>query len=216
MTAQQVQLLLQAINAAGTRSELVRRTADLVDAMPSIAGDPEAQQQAIEGCLALLRSNNPGAALLAVRGLIGCGPAAVEPLLNSIDEHDYGARAWAVRALAALQDPRGLPVLQRAVDQDIGPSVRQAAAHGLGRLQFSAEQRPDGLLQCLESLETGLEDNEWSVRYAAVVSLQALMDGTLAPEMRARINGLLQERRSGDDTLAVRLRALHALERLVA
>ena len=42
------------------------------------------------------------------------------------------------------------------------------------------------------------------------------MDGTLAPEMRARINGLLQERRSGDDTLAVRLRALHALERLVA
>ena len=40
-----------------------------------------------------------------------------------------------VRALSAIQDPRGLAVLQRAVANDIGPSVRQAAAYGLGRLQ---------------------------------------------------------------------------------
>ena len=87
---------------------------------------------------------------------------------------------------------------------------------GIGRLKFSSEQRPDGLLHCLERLDTSLKESEWTVQYAAVVSLQALMTGTLAPESGGRISRLLQERRAGDDTLVVRLRALHALERLVA
>ena len=81
---------------------------------------------------------------------------------------------------------------------------------GIGRLKFSSEQRPDGLHNCLKKLDTSLQDSEWTVRYAAVVSLQALMTGTLAPESGGRISRLLQERRSGDDTLVVRLRALHA------
>ena len=113
--------------------------------------------------------------------------------MNSIDEHDDGTRAWVVRAPANLQPPRGIE-----------------------RLKLSSEQRPDGLLHCLERLDTSLKDSEWTVQYAAVVSLQALMTGTLAPESGGRISRLLQERRSGDDTLVVRLRALHALERLVA
>ena len=42
----------------------------------------------------------PGAALAAVDGLIAIGPEAVPPLLGTLDARNYGARAWAVRALA--------------------------------------------------------------------------------------------------------------------
>lgn len=206
--------LLRAINGAASRDELVRCTRELVKTMPALAHDPPSQQRAIACCLELLRSNNPGAALLAVKGLVDCGAVAVEPLLNSIDERDYGARAWAVRALAALGDRRGLAVLRRAVAQDIGPSVRQAAAHGLGRLTFSADERSQGQLECLESLETGLEDEEWAVRYASVVALQTLLNAGLEPELRRRVTTLLERRRDTDDTLVVRLRALQALEQL--
>ena len=144
-------------------------SAQLVALMPQLSEEPPLQAQAIDCCIDLLKANNPAAALQALRGLICCGAAAVEPLLNSLDERNYGARAWTVRALSAIQDPRGLEVLQRAVANDIGPSVRQAAAYGLGRLQGHDE---NVLRPCMESLELACSDSEWSVRYAAVAALE--------------------------------------------
>ena len=147
--------------------------------------------------------------------MIDCGAAAVEPLLNSLDERDYGSRAWTVRALSALQDPRGLSVLQRAVANDIGPSVRQAAAYGLGRLQGNDESL---LRQCLNSLELACSDSEWSVRYAGVAALEQRLQQSLPTELDNRARALLLQRSQQDldDTLVLRLRALLALERLAA
>ena len=206
---------LQAIDQAATRQALAGASAQLVALMPQLSSEPELQGQAISCCIDLLKANNPAAALQALRGLIGCGAAAVEPLLNSLDERNYGARAWTVRALSAIQDPRGLAVLQRAVAHDIGPSVRQAAAYGLGRLQGDERNL---LEQCLISLKLACSDSEWSVRYAAVAALEQRLQQGLPTELESEAQALLRlrSRQDMDDTLVVRLRALLALERLAA
>ena len=210
-----LQTQLQAIEQAATRQQLANASAELVALMPQLSSEPELQGQAISCCIDLLKANNPAAALQALRGLIGCGAAAVEPLLNSQDERNYGARAWTVRALSAIQDPRGLAVLQRAVANDIGPSVRQAAAYGLGRLQGDNQIM---LRQCLESLQLACTDSEWSVRYAAVAALEQRLQQGLPSDLDQQARSLLQQRsqQDMDDTLVVRLRALLALERLAA
>jgi len=206
---------LQAIDQAATRQALAGASAQLVALMPQLSSEPELQGQAISCCIDLLKANNPAAALQALRGLIGCGAAAVEPLLNSLDERNYGARAWTVRALSAIQDPRGLAVLQRAVAHDIGPSVRQAAAYGLGRLRGDERNL---LEQCLISLKLACSDSEWSVRYAAVAALEQRLQQGLPTELESEAQALLRlrSRQDMDDTLVVRLRALLALERLAA
>ncbi len=213
--AEALQTQLLAIEQAATRQALADASAQLVALMPQLGSEPELQGQAISCCIDLLKANNPAAALQALRGLIGCGAAAVEPLLNSLDERNYGARAWTVRALSAIQDPRGLEVLQRAVANDIGPSVRQAAAYGLGRLQGHDE---NVLRPCMESLELACSDSEWSVRYAAVAALEQRLQQGLPCDLERQARALLQHRsqQDMDDTLVVRLRALLALERLAA
>ena len=213
--AEALQTQLLAIEQAATRQALADASAQLVALMPQLGREPELQGQAISCCIDLLKANNPAAALQALRGLIGCGAAAVEPLLNSRDELNYGARAWTVRALSAIQDPRGLEVLQRAVANDIGPSVRQAAAYGLGRLQGHDE---NVLRPCMESLELACSDSEWSVRYAAVAALEQRLQQGLPCDLERQARALLQHRsqQDMDDTLVVRLRALLALERLAA
>ena len=106
-------------------------------------------------------------------------------------------------------------MLQRAVANDIGPSVRQAAAYGLGRLQG---QNQSMLRQCLESLELACSDSEWSVRYAAVAALEQRLQQGLPSDLDQQARSLLLQRsqQDMDDTLVVRLRALLALERLAA
>jgi phycocyanobilin lyase beta subunit len=210
-----LQTKLEAIEQAATRQQLANASAQLVALMPQLSEEPPLQAQAIDCCIDLLKANNPAAALQALRGLIGCGSAAVEPLLNSLDERNYGARAWTVRALSAIQDPRGLEVLQRAVANDIGPSVRQAAAYGLGRLQGHDENL---LRPCMNSLELACSDSEWSVRYAAVAALEQRLQQGLPSDLAPQARALLRHRsqQEMDDTLVVRLRALLALERLAA
>jgi phycocyanobilin lyase beta subunit len=168
----------------------------------------------------VLGFNNPGAAVAAVDGLIAIGPAAVGPLLANLDAHNYGARAWAVRALAGIGDPRGLEVLEDALATDVGPSVRRAAARGLGalRLESLAEQEREGIRQrCLEALEAGRSDGEWVVRYAVAVGFEglALPLAPPHPHRRRAVAGLSRLRQpEQEETLVVRLRAGVALKRL--
>ena len=130
---------IRAFERAGSAEELVAATRRLTDCDDPLATVPQLVQ--------VLGFNNPGAAVAAVDGLIAIGPAAVGPLLANLDAHNYGARAWAVRALAGIGDPRGLDVLEDALATDVGPSVRRAAASGLGalRLESLAEQEREGI-----------------------------------------------------------------------
>jgi phycocyanobilin lyase subunit beta len=132
-------------------------------------------EAAIPTLIDVLKYNNPGAAVAAVDGLIEIGEVTVPYILEQLDGYNYGARAWATRALAGIGDPRALDLLLDAARNDFSLSVRRAAAKGLGGLRW--EQIPDTTAKSaqkdvLETLLQVSQDPEWVVRYAAVVGLE--------------------------------------------
>ncbi len=134
--------------------------------------------------IAVLGYNNPGAAVAAVAGLIQIGKPAVRPLLDLLDGYNYGARAWALRALAGIGDPQALDLLLDAAQNDFALSVRRAAARGLGTLDWDelppAEIAP-AQARAIETLVALSQDHEWIVRYAAISGLQALAIASAVP-----------------------------------
>lgn len=215
--------LLQATRALADR--LVNgRDAAAASASEGVAipVDADGEEAAIRCLVEVLGFNNPGAAVAAVDGLIAAGEAAVDPLLQRLDPRNYGARAWAVRALAGIGDIRGLDLLEEALASDVGPSVRRAAACGLGNLRLQTitdGERPQVRARALEALVAGGRDGEWVVRYAVAVGLEALVarmeplpaERALALET---LESLAQAER--EDTPVVRLRARLAHGRLLS
>ncbi len=135
-------------------------------------------EKAIPVLIEALGYNNPGAAVAAVEGLINLGDASVPYLLQQIDGYNYGARAWATRALAGIGHPSALDHLQEAALTDFSMSVRRSAAKGLGYIgwsKLSGSEAAEGQKQATEALFKVLDDPEWVVRYAAVVGLQNLV-----------------------------------------
>jgi protein-tyrosine-phosphatase len=166
--------LIQAVEQANSAEALQAASAALAS---HLAAQPSPAPRAVTALVQVLGFNNPGAAVAAVDGLIACGEAAVEPLLANLDAHNYGARAWAVRALAGIGDVRGLELLEQALSGDIGPSVRRAAARGLGQLRCGAletQERQRIQRRALGALSKAASDGEWVVRYAVVVGLESL------------------------------------------
>jgi phycocyanobilin lyase beta subunit len=207
--------LIRAVEEAGSAEAMLLATVRLAEA----AGQcPE--QAAVDCLVGVLGFNNPGAAVAAVEGLIRLGEVAVAPLLSQLDPRNYGARAWAVRALAGIGDVRGLELLEEALATDVGPSVRRAAACGLGQLRLDGlpPGQRDGLRnRCLEALVAGQADGEWVVRYAVVVGLERL-----AGQLEGHADGLNRARATlvgladpGQEAVpVVRLRAERALASL--
>ena len=213
--------LIQAVEQADTATALLAATSRLASHLAG--GDPPAPA-AIAALVQVLGFNNPGAAVAAVDGLIACGEAAVAPLLDNLDAHNYGARAWAVRALAGLGDVRGLELLEQALAGDIGPSVRRAAARGLGQLRcgtLPAQERREVQERALAALEAAAGDSEWVVRYAVVVGLESLAldlaaeTGGSEGDLRERaLQSLTLLSQPDQDPTVVRLRAHQSLGRL--
>jgi len=204
--------LISAVHNASSAIELLQATARL-----AASGDAAAAPTLVE----VLGFNNPGAAVAAVDGLIAIGQPAVDQLLQ-LDPRNYGARAWAVRALAGIGDVRGLELLIDALLTDVGPSVRRAAAKGLGSLQVAAlpaDERNSIEQRCLDALVEARSDGEWVVRYAVAVGLEGLAlgsgwalghsrHGSTCTSLRQLSDAALEE------ATVVRLRAALALNRL--
>lgn len=187
----------------------------LVESVQTLAA--RQSQEAIPTLIAVLGYNNPGAAVAAVDGLIGLGEAAVMPLLEQLDDYNYGARAYSIRALAAIADPRALEVLVTAAATDFAPSVRRAAAKGLGNLDWhklKPEQVKEAQAKALHTLMQVSQDPEWAIRYAAVVGLQAL--AVSATSTTGQIQNCLEQMLSSEADLAVRSRILRAQQLLQA
>ena len=226
--------LVEAVRRADSALGLLQATQAL-----AAAGHPDGAACLVE----VLGFNNPGAAVAAVDGLIAIGVPAVDTILANLDGFNYGARAWTVRALAGIGDVRGLDVLEDALGRDIGPSVRRAAARGLGQLNLeplAASERRSIAERCLQALVAGCSDGEWVVRYAVAVGLEALAPALIpalapalaparapgAPLIGNSANGepvsrLLEALQGLSDNPAeeapvVRLRARLALRRLLA
>jgi phycocyanobilin lyase beta subunit len=200
--------LIRAVDEADSVAKMVGAVRSL-----AAAQDPAA----IPTLMAVLGYNNPGAAVAAVEGLVALGEAAVEPILAQVDGYNYTARAWALRALAQIADPRALELLLAAAETDFAPSVRRAAAQGLGALRWTrmaAEQVPMARDRVLAVLTVNATDLEWVVRYAAIAGLEGLAQSQ--PTLGDRVLGLLRDRATADTDLVVRLRAQWAIEQLAA
>ena len=193
----QTQELIRAVEQADS-------PARLIEAVRSLAAVID--EAGISTLIAVLGYNNPGAAVAAVKGLIDLGESAVQPLIEQLDEYNYGARAYSIRALAAIADPRALDVLITAAATDFAPSVRRAAAKGLGTLRWSqldAEQGSFAQAKALQTLLSVSQDSDWSIRYAAVVGLQAL--GTI-PDLLGQIQAQFEQMAQTEPDTAVRAR----------
>jgi len=207
MTDTQLATLTRAVDEADSAIALLNAVRNLADAQL-----PDAVPVLID----VLSYNNPGAAVAAVDGLIALGDASVEPLLEQIDQHNYTARSWAVRALAGIGNPRGLEPLLNTLETDFAMSVRRAAACGLGNIRWSQlpeAERTAGQAKALKALLDAAEDGEWIVRYAAVKGMQCL--AIALPDHKSDLYITLQatceQLAQTDDSSAVRTRSLHAL-----
>lgn len=204
----QLQPLISAIEQADSPANLITAVRALAAAR---------SEAAIPMLITVLGYNNPGAAVVAVDGLVQLDAAAVPPLLQQLDDYNYGARAYAIRALAAIADPRALSVLLEAAETDFAPSVRRAAARGLGNLHWqllTAEQRLEAQSQTLNILLKVSDDSDWAIRYAAVVGLEALGNSALAAVLQA-LTDRLQTLAAADSDIATQARATLARDRLL-
>lgn len=171
----------------------------------------------IPALIKALGYNNPGAAAVAVGGLVQLGDVAVAPLLEQLDGYNYGARAYAIRALAAIAHPCALEVLLEAAATDFAPSVRRAATKGLGHLRWEelpSDRQVHAQTQALQVLLQVSEDLDWAIRYAAVVGLQALGESAIEPLTPQAIRDRLQTLATTDPDLATQARATLARDRL--
>jgi phycocyanobilin lyase subunit beta len=189
--------LISAVALAETPGQMVTAVQNL-----AAAKDPAA----IPTFIAVFGYNNPAAAVVAVAALTELGEIAVPQLLEQIDDYNYGARAYSIRTLAAIADPRALDVLITTAATDFAPSVRRAAAKGLGNLHWSKLSIPESQTAINRALDTLLlicQDTDWSIRYAAVVGLQALAK---IAEVRETILTRFQAMLANDTEKAVRAR----------
>ena len=203
------------LTAAVARLEQATSTPELVQATRSLASlrDPDAAETLIK----VLGFNNPAVASVASEGLIRLGRSIVPRLLVSMDARNYGARAWVVKVLATLHDPRGLDLLEHALRADIAPSVRRAATRGLAELEVN-EEDTDSIRRCCESLLLAGRDDEWVVRYAAAFGLEQRLRNTTVPDsmVHQALTLLGQLASSSESVKVVRLRAQLALQLLNA
>ncbi|MEH1966922.1 MULTISPECIES: HEAT repeat domain-containing protein [unclassified Nostoc] len=204
------QILIRAVQEADSSDRLL-------DAVQELAA--AGIEESVPTLIAALGYNNPGAAVAAVDGLIAIGEAAVPSLLELIDDYNYSARAWAIRALAGIGDVRALDTLLEAAKTDFSLSVRRAAARGLGTLrwhQVPPEKLESIQTQVLEALLLISQDPEWIVRYAVVTSLEtlAIAIAVTLPDQASRITNQLQQMLDTDVDLGVRTRVKFAQEKI--
>ena len=209
MTTTGLDQAIQALERATNTPELVRATQALC-----ALNDLEAATPLIK----VLGFNNPAVAAVATQGLIQLGRDIVPTLLVSLDSHNYGARAWVVKVLAALRDPRGLDLLEHALQADIAPSVRRSATRGLADLELTEDAREHQLQRCFQGLLKAGRDDEWVVRYAAAYGLEKrLQSSSVSKQLAEQGNTALKQLASDEEGVkVVQLRALRALQRLNA
>lgn len=204
-----IQALIAAVDQADSAPALVGAVRSLAAAQ---------SPQAISTLITVLGFNNPGAAVAAVDGLVALGSEAVPALLEQLDGYNYGARAWAIRALAMIGDPRAFNVLVETARGDFALSVRRAAAKGLGAIaweQLAEADRKIAQAEAIAALQVSLVDPEWVVRYASVVGLSGLAgvlkhQGDDITELQNQLKTTTQQ----DPEVVVRARAQLALSQL--
>jgi phycocyanobilin lyase beta subunit len=142
---------------------------------------------------------------------------AAEALFQQLDDYNYTARAWALRALALLGDPRALDLLCETAQGDFSLSVRRAAARGLGGIKWEKIPENDRLSaqeKALETLILAAQDPEWVVRYGAIAGTAALGEQATNPKIFQAVQTVLEEVMATEQDEVVKARAQWAIETL--
>ena len=209
MSASALQKAILALDRATTTSELVEATQTICSLK-----DLEAAPTLIK----VLGFNNPAVGAVATQGLIALGRDVVPILVVNLDVGNYGARAWVVRAIATLRDPRGLDLLEHALNADIAPSVRRSATRGLAEMELEGSNVSKDFSRCCEALFKAAADDEWIVRYAAAFGLeQRFGHNSTNIGLKTQAIAHLEELSSNSEAVkVVKQRAKLALQRLQA
>jgi phycocyanobilin lyase subunit beta len=206
-----IDALLQKIEDADSAPKL----ADAVKELAELGAETQ-DISVVPHLIRALGYNNPGAAVASVDGLIAIGEPAVLPLLELLDGYNYSARAWALRALSGIGDPRSLSLLLDTAQNDFALSVRRAAARGLGTIrwaQMAIDEVPAAQNSVLDVLLGTLNDGEWVVRYSGISGIERLMLQMRSGETRMYAIDRLSEIANQDEDVAVRARASLAIDR---
>ena len=209
MTASVLQKAVRALDEARTTPELVQATQTICGLM-DLAAAPT--------LIKVLGFNNPAVGVVATQGLIALGRDVVPILLVNLDVGNYGARAWVIRAIATLRDPRGLDLLEHALNADIAPSVRRSATRGLAEIELEGPRLAKDFSRCCKALFKAAADDEWIVRYAAAFGIERRFCQN-SPDIGLRTQAIahLEQLSSNSETVkVVRQRATLALQRLQA
>jgi len=114
------------VRALDDDSEEVRQCATL-----ALAHHPT--EDAIPGLLHLIADPETVTANLAATALVAIGAPAVPGLLELLETAPHATSVELVRALASIGDPRAIPALMQAMEQD-SPAMHYWAEQGLDRL----------------------------------------------------------------------------------
>ncbi|NJL98230.1 MAG: HEAT repeat domain-containing protein [Synechococcaceae cyanobacterium SM2_3_2] len=193
-----LELLVQHLEQATDPGQMVRA----VEALGSCG-----QVGALPHLIKAFGFNRPGVADRALAAVVAFGQQAVEPLLSAIDGYDYGARAYSVRALARIGDPRAFEFLVEAIQTDFAPSVKRAAVRGLGPVASAGDAHQQA--RALDVLTQSLQDPDWGLRYAALCGLAEFQPQGSPP---AGIRELVARVWEEDPDSLVRVKALGLLQ----
>ena len=207
---------MTALNSAIHELDRATTTPELVRATQTLCGlkDLEAAPTLIK----VLGFNNPAVGAVATQGLIDLGRDVVPMLLANMDDGNYGARAWVIRAIATLRDPRGLDLLEHALNADIAPSVRRSATRGLAEIELKGPNVSKNFSRCCEALFKAATDDEWAVRYAAAFGIELRFHHDCS-NYEFKTKALVQLKQMASNSEAVKVvqrRAQVALQRLNA
>ncbi len=125
--------------------------------------------------IAALRTNDRRAHTLVVDDLVRAGAAAVEPLVEALDDANPNVRAGVARALGKIGDQRALGPLIFRLRYEPDPEVRKPLVWAL---HMGAARAVPALIEALS------DPDEW-VRFGAVVVLAKIGAPAVTPLVRA-------------------------------
>ena len=94
-------------------------------------------EKAIQPLILTLRDNNKLVRREASTSLSRMGPAAVDPLIEVLDDPDWRVRGAAAWALGNLNDEKAIPALEKLLDDESG-YVKSGAQSAIATIQRKA------------------------------------------------------------------------------
>ncbi|MBE9209496.1 HEAT repeat domain-containing protein [Nostoc sp. LEGE 06077] len=168
-----IEELIAQINHASTPETLI--------AIITTIGSSNTQNlTVINALIASLSHHHPTVRTVTVDALVKLGNSTIKPLIDAYKASgDQGLQAHIIQALAQIGSSDALNLLAEVVGTAVANhcqgNVRRIAVRGLGKIALnSPDAEVIGLVQ--EKLIWALLNPEdWGLRYAAVVSLQAIL-----------------------------------------